>query len=197
MFKQYYLVSVLFNRVSVVGLVNILLLGCAHQPVDPLAKTPPVLKPKPVEVTSSITPSHQKPDSPVLSQVSDSLDVPSKPWVQIGRYRVLNPEPTPEQRDPLQVIIQMALPTQVRTVGEAVQYILQRSGYRFNERVGGEVVHRLLNKQLPDVHRQFGPMTLQNALEMLAGSPFRLTIDRINRVVDFQLLTPMISRSHS
>lgn len=46
----------------------------------------------------------------------------------------------------------------------------------------------LLNQPLPLVHRQFGPISIRDGLELLAGSAYELIDDPVNRVVSFKLL---------
>jgi len=40
---------------------------------------------------------------------------------------------------------------------------------------------------LPKVHHSLGPITLTQALSTLAGSPWRLVVDPIHRLISFQL----------
>jgi type IV pili sensor histidine kinase/response regulator len=44
----------------------------------------------------------------------------------------------------------------------------------------------LLGFPLPEAHRSLGPMSLQHALETLAGPAFRLVEDPLHRLVSFE-----------
>ena len=50
--------------------------------------------------------------------------------VQVGRYSLLAATPTEAQANLLATTITVSFPARIVTVGEAVQYLLQRSGYR-------------------------------------------------------------------
>lgn len=50
--------------------------------------------------------------------------------VQVGRYSALRAMPSAAQADLLSTIITVRIPERIQTIGEAVRYLLQRSGYR-------------------------------------------------------------------
>jgi len=52
--------------------------------------------------------------------------------VQVGRYSALRAMPTVAQSDLLSTIITVRFPERIQTLGEAVHYLLQRSGYRIS-----------------------------------------------------------------
>ncbi len=108
--------------------------------------------------------------------------------VQIGRYSTLPPVATVAQADLLAAIITVRIPESVQTVGEAVRFLLLRSGYRLlaKEDMNMDTVD-LLALPLPAVHRAFGPIVLRDALEMLAGPAFRLVQDPQHRLISFEL----------
>ena len=78
-------------------------------------------------------------------------------------------------------------PKRIQTLGEAVRYLLQRSGYRLAtaEAIGPDTV-ALFALPLPAVHRSLGPMTLRDALETLAGPAFHLVQDPVHRLITFE-----------
>ena len=78
-------------------------------------------------------------------------------------------------------------PERIQTVGEAVRYLLQRSGYRLAtaESIGPDTV-ALFALPLPTVHRSLGPMALKDALETLAGPVFHLVQDPVHRLITFE-----------
>jgi type IV pili sensor histidine kinase/response regulator len=108
--------------------------------------------------------------------------------IQTGRYTVLTPSPTHEQTHILDVIIHVTLPEEdLATVGQAIRYLLKRSGYQLVQpsRLSPDV-RSLFAKPIPRIHRQLGPMPLRDALNTLATPAFRLIDDPVHRVISFQ-----------
>ncbi len=154
----------------------------------------------PKSVSALPTPISSEPN--LYSLKTPPID-PQKQWVQVGRYRVINAVPTNEQQDILQVMIQVTLPEELRTIQAAVEYLLERSGYEYaangyhlTPSPLASDVQQLLSKPIPAVHRHLGPMTLQNALETLAGSPFQLKVDPIHRRLSYELLPSIVDQGH-
>lgn len=110
--------------------------------------------------------------------------------VQVGRYSTLPAMPTVAQADLLATTVSVSFPARIITVGEAVQYLLQRSGYRLAD---GDVMAPettdMLTLPLPAVHRHLGPITLTQAMETLVGPAFRLIHDPAHRLISFELCT--------
>jgi len=106
---------------------------------------------------------------------------------QVGRYSLLAATPTQAQAELLATTMTVRFPERIQTVGEAVRYLLQRSGYRLAtaESIGPDTV-ALFALPLPAVHRNLGPMTLRDALETLAGPAFHLVQDPVHRLVTFE-----------
>ena len=95
--------------------------------------------------------------------------------------------PTEAQKDLLTSLIKTQFVDKVRTVGEAVQHLLQGSGYRLaRDEVIGLDTLELFALPLPDAHRSLGPMPLQTALETLVGPAFRLIEDPVHRLLSFE-----------
>jgi conjugative transfer region protein (TIGR03748 family) len=116
-----------------------------------------------------------------------TIHKPGQQWLQTGRYHTVNAVPTREQQALLQVIIEVTLPEEVTDIQSAVDYLLLRSGYQFTALPQTYDVQQLLQKPIPAVHRHLGPMTLENALQTLAGKPFQLTVDPVHRQVGYTL----------
>ena len=116
------------------------------------------------------------------------MPVHAQEAVQVGRYLSVVPVPTAVQQEPLRVIIDVRFPRTVQTVGEAFAHLLYPSGYGL---VGPPralpETGILFTRPLPEVHRALGPMSLQTALETLAGSAWRLVLDPVYREVSFRL----------
>jgi conjugative transfer region protein (TIGR03748 family) len=105
---------------------------------------------------------------------------------QLARYTTSLLTPDAAQRNPLASTVQITLPREsVATVGDAVKYVLLRTGYRLADGQPAEVTE-LLALSLPEVHRQLGPYTVNEALAILLGPAFTLDVDAGRRVVAYR-----------
>lgn len=118
------------------------------------------------------------------TSLSVMADAVPKTSVQVARYSVMAPTASPAQADLMSVIINIKFPQQIATVGEALDFLLRRSGYRLVE-TDSPAMTILQGLPLPAVHRQLGPLTLNNALVTLAGSAYTLSIDPLHRTLSF------------
>ena len=118
--------------------------------------------------------------SPVVHADSQTL--------RVSRYVTLTAGANEAQKDPLSAVIpNLTFARQVVTVFDALQVLLNDSGYRIATYHPDLRVHQLFNLALPSIHRQMGPISLENALNTLSGSPWMLAVDPVNRLVTFQL----------
>lgn len=110
--------------------------------------------------------------------------------LQVGRYSLFSATPTEAQSELLAATVTVRLPDRIQTVGEAVRYLLHRSGYRLAapESIGPDTA-ALFALPLPAAHRNLGPMTLEDALETLAGPAFHLVQDPVHRLITFERCT--------
>ncbi|WP_434701840.1 PilL N-terminal domain-containing protein [Pseudomonas sp. D1-36] len=105
--------------------------------------------------------------------------------LRYGRYTLVSTEPTTEQRDLLAQIIDVSIPSHLNSsVQEAMHYVLQRSGYSLCP--AAEPVKILFTRPLPAAHYRLGPISLRNALQVLAGPAWQLTTDEVSRSVCFE-----------
>jgi len=105
--------------------------------------------------------------------------------LRYGRYTLLSTEPTTEQRDLLAQIIEVSIPSSLSpSVQDALQYVLQRSGYSLCP--AAEPVKVLFTRTLPAAHYRLGPIPLRSALQVLAGPAWQLTTDEVSRSVCFE-----------
>jgi type IV pili sensor histidine kinase/response regulator len=111
--------------------------------------------------------------------------------IQTGRYSMVSAAPTQAQAELLEATVTVQLPARIQAIGEAVRYLLQRSGYRLAAAESTEPhTLALFALTLPAVHRQLGPMTLREALETLAGPAFHLVQDPVHRLITFTRCVP-------
>jgi type IV pili sensor histidine kinase/response regulator len=105
--------------------------------------------------------------------------------LRYGRYTLVNTEPTTEQRDLLAQIIDVSIPSSLNpSVQDALQYVLQRSGYSLCPVTASVKV--LFTRPLPAAHYRLGPIPLRRALQVLAGPAWQLTTDDVSRSVCFE-----------
>ncbi|MES9830129.1 MAG: hypothetical protein ABW201_17865 [Candidatus Thiodiazotropha sp.] len=107
--------------------------------------------------------------------------------LRVGRYTTQQTTPTLEQADLLSAMVKVRFPETVTQVGQAMEYLLESSGYRLVPQAMAEVSRAwLLVLPLPGPHRNLGPVPLRTALETLAGPAYRLVEDPVHRLVTFE-----------
>ncbi|WP_145012782.1 TcpQ domain-containing protein [Pseudomonas oryzihabitans] len=148
----------------------IALAGCAQQEPTPSAPGP----------DSSRNPELLQPDLYPKGAVSE-------PQVRYGRYTLVNTAPETEQRDLMAQIIDVNIPANMKpTVRDAMQYVVNRSGYSLCGPEQGHV-NILFTRPLPAAQYKLGPMSLRNTLQVLAGPAWQVKVDEVMRSVCFVL----------
>jgi len=111
----------------------------------------------------------------------------SEPQVRYGRYTLVNTAPETEQRDLMAQIIDVNIPANMKpTVRDAMQYVVNRSGYSLCGPEQGHV-NILFTRPLPAAQYKLGPMSLRNTLQVLAGPAWQVKVDEVMRSVCFVL----------
>lgn len=111
-------------------------------------------------------------------------DEDAREFLRQGRYTLVELRPDAGQRNLLRQIIDLRIPaSHATTVGDAMRYVLRRSGYQLCE--GDPVLATLWGLPLPAAHLRLGPLPLSQALQLLAGDAWRLSIDERARQVCF------------
>lgn len=111
----------------------------------------------------------------------------SEPQVRYGRYTLVNTAPETEQRDLMAQIIDVNIPANMKpTVRDAMQYVVNRSGYSLCGSDQGHV-NILFTRPLPAAQYKLGPMSLRNTLQVLAGPAWQVKVDEVVRTVCFVL----------
>ena len=100
--------------------------------------------------------------------------------VRLARYSLQSATAEASQSDLLSALIETEFPPQIETAGDAIDYVLLRSGYR---RIETPSARRTMDLPLPRAHRKIGPIDLRSAIKTLAGEPWFLHEDGIQRVV--------------
>ncbi|AUG07807.1 PilL N-terminal domain-containing protein [Pseudomonas sp. S09G 359] len=153
-----------FTPVCLLGLLS----ACTAQIPTPLPPHP--------EIGSG---SNQAPHSRGTAEESHPAEL------RYGRYTLVSTEPTTEQRNLLAQIIDVSIPSSLSpSVQDALQYVLRRSGYSLCPATAS--VRVLFTRPLPAAHFRLGPLSLRNALQVLAGPAWQLTTDEVSRSVCFE-----------
>lgn len=118
------------------------------------------------------------------SATTASAETPAPQRITQGRYTRVSTEPLPEQHDLLAQIIDIRIPASLSpTVGEALRHLLQHTGYSLCAQPSdGPTLYR---HALPAAHYQLGPLPLKQALQLLGGPAWQLTVDERERQVCF------------
>jgi conjugative transfer region protein (TIGR03748 family) len=110
--------------------------------------------------------------------------------VQTDRYTKVRVNPSPGQISPLDEVTRIVFGDSVKTVGQAIVEVLDGSGYelRHIKDVYEKPIDSILMAQpLPEIHRQLGPITIHDALEVLAGEAWHLKTNSLGRELWFVL----------
>lgn len=109
------------------------------------------------------------------------------PGTQVARYSVIQPGPALDQQDLLALTAPRQVPAAIVTVGGAVEWMLEPSGYRLVDADGlSTAVKDLLSLPLPDAHRQFEALPLKEVIALLVGPAFVLVQDPVHRLMTFE-----------
>jgi len=111
-------------------------------------------------------------------------EIPQTKLTNTDRYTRVSQKPLPEQIDLLSVNISTTIPRSLKTVKEAVEFLLMRSGYTLLDlSEQSSPTNIMMSNTLPESHRQIQTMSLRRALSMLAGSAFELRENNVYRTI--------------
>lgn len=118
------------------------------------------------------------------------------PVLRYGRYTLAELTPAPAQADLMQQIVEITLPpTMNATVGEALRYVLLKTGYQLCDHSDAGPLLDALPLPAADLH--LGPMRLREALQVLIGSAWSVKVDDSTRRVCFERSVPPSTKSAS
>lgn len=152
----------LSKSLSFLTLATILLAGC-------VSSTPPQKKENP-------------PVAPVITQTPTPQEIPV---TRYNRYTLVEVGATASQKDLLAQIIDVTIPVSTKqktTVADAMAYVLLNSGYQL---CSDETMATFRKFQLPIAHQHLGPISVKDALSILAGPAWTLQADHQARMVCF------------
>lgn len=111
-----------------------------------------------------------------------------EPVMQYGRYTLVEIAPTVGQEDLMQQIVDVSMPpTLAASVGDAVRYVLLRSGFVLCDSPGVRILNTL---PLPAADFRLGPLALESALRILTGPAWKLEVNELTRRVCFLPASP-------
>lgn len=131
------------------------------------------------------------PHSPQSIPVSTPLSAIAAPEVvHTGRYTLVSIAPLDSQQFPLRQITAKDIPTPKKkqpalTRSDAMQAWLGNTGYSLCVPTTAESKN-LLSGPLPEIQREMGPMRIEAALQVIAGSAWLMTVDEVSHTVCFQ-----------
>lgn len=114
--------------------------------------------------------------------------------IQVNRYTTLANAPDETDQFPLAVTAKIHFPRgYVTTVGDAVKYLLIRTGYELAPLAQmDEYVKRVFALRLPESNRIMGPYRVDAMLQALMGQAFALNVDQSLRLVSYATKAPTI-----
>lgn len=108
--------------------------------------------------------------------------------VATDRYTLITPKPEAKEIDPLSVNIQLSFPPSVKTVRDAVSFVLMNSGWVLAlDKSNDEALGITLERPLPQVHRKLSLMPLRTVLQVLVGEYYVPVEDPLRRIYTFDL----------
>lgn len=169
----------LIRRLGLPVLIAGLLTGCAISPNTP--------SPAPLSEPAQ---SQSQPKSVAVAQ-----DIPV---VRYARYRLVEVQASAAQHDLLAQIVDITVPQPAgqpfAMVTDAMRYVLQQTGYQLCD---DPSVHPFDTLPLPLAHYRLGPVTLKEALAVLAGPGWQMQVDQLRRMICFvPQATPSISKEN-
>lgn len=121
---------------------------------------------------------------PINPQIYSQSTSQNPQMIQTDRYTLVELE-DPTQNYVLDQIIDTSLPKNLPlTVKDGLDYVLNQSGYSLCQ---NRIIEMLYNKKLPKVQYKIGPVKLSDALQIMAGPAWQLTVDDVEREVCFKL----------
>lgn len=169
-----------------------ILTGCSHSKnVSSQQKVSSV--PTPVVQQENIVKSRLLDEVKVVSPdiYIDEQDEPRV--IQTDRYQLTSIDTQKTQKyllDQFVIVKMQAKKNQKFLLEQGLRFTLDDTGLALCSSLGQPHLSTLYSRPLPKIHQKFGPMRLRDALQMLAGPAYQLTINEQTRTVCFQLREP-------
>lgn len=110
---------------------------------------------------------------------------------RMGRYSMRSLVPLEGQKDPLDAVVQVTIPSAIQDVGSALAHLLAHSGWRLAAPPSVDPsLTELLRLPLPESQRTLGPLRLHEAVQVLCGDAYRVVVDPVHRLISCELRDP-------
>ena len=107
--------------------------------------------------------------------------------VATGRYESIKTGATPAQINPLLAISTFHFSSKISTVGDAINQVVFPTGYTISRDLIPEA-KAVLAMPLPFVNRNIGPISTQEAINVLIGKDvFLVQRDALHRTINFKI----------
>lgn len=122
-----------------------------------------------------------------LVEAADAEQTPDV--VQTGRYVTVPLGVSGHAADPMSTVVDIVFPAEtVNSVGEALSYLLARTGWRWGDGLSSDPrLESMLLLPLPESQRAIGPDSVLNIVGTLCGEPWVTVIDPVHRLVSCEL----------
>ncbi|OBX06775.1 pilus assembly protein PilL [Gallibacterium salpingitidis] len=110
--------------------------------------------------------------------------------IETDRYQLTNIDTQITQKyllDQFVIVKMQPKKNQKFLLEQGLRFTLEDTGLALCSSLGQPHLSTLYSRPLPKIHQKFGPMRLRDALQMLAGPAYQLTINEQTRTVCFQL----------
>ncbi|ANO35373.1 hypothetical protein A6E01_19355 (plasmid) [Vibrio breoganii] len=89
-----------------------------------------------------------------------------------------------EQKNPLQKVVSLELPSSIQNVGQGINFVIYSTGYRLADldAVSPEVLE-LLTLPVPLVNTTFVQVTVEQVIDVLIGHGFAIEVSDARRVI--------------
>ena len=105
-----------------------------------------------------------------------------------NKYSLVNTESVRSGYDVFNEITTFSFSANIQTTGEAISEVLLHAGYRLAESSAADpFINHLLDSPLPGLHRQIGPATVLDVLDILSGGGWVVVRDPVHRLVSFDI----------
>ncbi|WP_289365421.1 hypothetical protein [Mannheimia haemolytica] len=189
------------TKISLITVFMLGLSGCAHQ--QNTAKNSDEITPMP---DSLLVPQMQQlpPQDRIVSKdIYQEQTTSNTEVVRDGRYTLISIAPEEGQKYLLEQVVSVKVPNTknrfTANVQQGLRTTLTNTGLDLcSPSIGeqGNAVQTLFTRPLPKVHYQFGPIKLYEALQMIAGPAYELTLNDISRTICFKARESSFQNPH-
>ncbi|WP_249963193.1 PilL N-terminal domain-containing protein [Histophilus somni] len=179
----------------IMGGMSATLIGCVQHPTQNQNSSPSVeTQPLPASQTVIEKKLQQhlvNAEQVIIPDIYQTFDESTTQIVRQGRYTLVNTSPEEGQKYLLEQMVTVnMLPkkksSNVVTVEQGLIRTLSGTGLRLCAGSHFNQTASLFSLPLPKIHHQFGPIKLREALQMLAGPAYYVTLNDITRTVCFK-----------